>query len=197
MWLRALIQADTPPEVCIYEDVDNRDVSSMPAVQLYVAGPSCQPFSRAGTYHGEADPRGQHMQCCVDYIATKRPVAFVIENVPTLAKEFTSYFDSIVAQLRAADYVVKPRTLDTLEHGGLPQSRKRLYVVGIGKAHIDPRRKFHYPAALPHYIPLAQLLEHKENESCPGPARLSPNGNSSIRRSTKQQRQGLTHSTSR
>ena len=125
-WLRALIQADTPPEVCIYEDVDNRDVACMPAVQLYVAGPSCQPFSKAGTRHGEADPRGQHMQRCVDYVAAKKPVAFVIENVPIIAAEFTAYFDTLVVQLRVAGYVVKSRILDTLEHGGLPQSHKRL-----------------------------------------------------------------------
>ena len=57
---------------------------------------------------------------------------------------------------------MKSRILDTLKHGGLPQSHTQLYVVGIGKVRIDPRRKFHYPAALPHYIPLAKLLEHNK-----------------------------------
>jgi DNA (cytosine-5)-methyltransferase 1 len=53
-------------------------------LDLYCAGPPCQPFSCAGQRPGLSDPRGLLYQQTVDYIRQARPKAFLLENVPGL-----------------------------------------------------------------------------------------------------------------
>eukprot|EP00969_Alexandrium_andersonii_P070043 3091334-Alexandrium_andersonii.AAC.1 len=50
-------------------------------VDLYIAGPPCQSFSRAGFQAGEADSRGCLFQAAVDYVVRARPEIALLENV--------------------------------------------------------------------------------------------------------------------
>jgi DNA (cytosine-5)-methyltransferase 1 len=60
-----------------------------------------------------------------------RPKVVVMENVPALASRGKAIFDSLIEML-SADYVVASRVLSASDFG-VPQKRRRLFVLGIRK----------------------------------------------------------------
>jgi len=140
-----------PPAVW-YDDLMTRDnqASSTPAVDLYVAGFPCQPFSAAGLKKGFADKRGMVFYGVADYIDCKRPRAFVLENVKRLiGHDQGRTFAEVQRSLQSIGdgaYEVQWRCLNTQDHG-VPQSRPRVYIVGIRR---DCKQcEFEFPEALP------------------------------------------------
>ena len=68
------------------------------------------------------------------YIEKMQPKCFVAENVPDLASsaKFAALYSFIIKKHERAGYVVFNRCLNTLDLG-VPQNRRRLYIVGIRK----------------------------------------------------------------
>mmetsp|Transcript_58013 Transcript_58013/g.175372 ORF Transcript_58013/g.175372 Transcript_58013/m.175372 type:complete len:372 (-) Transcript_58013:35-1150(-) len=143
------IMANFPPKI-FYDDITTRDQSKAPRADLYVAGFPCQPFSTAGLQQGFDDARGRgeifwHVR---DYLEKKTPRVFVLENVSGLVKiNGGQYYKAIVEALEAlGTYNVYSKVLDTKEHG-VPQSRRRIYFVGIKKSCDDG--SFDFPEPVP------------------------------------------------
>ena len=101
-------------------------------LDLYVAGPPCQPWSRNNQgAKGENDPRGGLLGASVAFITAARPKAFVLENVIGLIRhEGGVVFHRTIAQIRAAGYKTSWAKLNPLAMG-LPQNRPRVYIWGI------------------------------------------------------------------
>ena len=74
---------------------------------------------------------------CLHYIDEKGPKAFVLENVHGFVLQHRTDFDEVLRRLENANsgYDVKWKIMDTLYHG-LPQSRPRVYIVGIKKENL-------------------------------------------------------------
>ena len=86
-----------------------------------------------------------------------------------LDKQFKETFDCILKALEEAGYHVFYRVLDTKEHG-LPQMRRRVYIVGVNRRVRPGRVDFKWPEPLPATLPLENVLG-----SPPPPlARLQP-----------------------
>jgi DNA (cytosine-5)-methyltransferase 1 len=68
----------------MFEDMTKRDMDSTPAVDLYVAGIPCQPFSLAGRRLGESDARGTLFFNFYEYVKKQQPKYVIIENVKVL-----------------------------------------------------------------------------------------------------------------
>ena len=64
-----------------HTSIFDRDCTTVPAVDLYVAGFPCQPHSTAGARRGGGDPRSQVFEECAKYINTHNPAVFLLENV--------------------------------------------------------------------------------------------------------------------
>jgi len=133
-------------------DLMTRDhqAQSTPKVDLYVAGFPCQTFSQAGLQQGFLDKRGIVFYGCADYIDCKRPRAFILENVKGfLSHDGGKTFRRVMTTLRGIGdgaYEVKVEILDAQDHG-VPQSRPRVYIVGIRR---DVKaNEFVFPAPLP------------------------------------------------
>lgn len=176
--LRNLIATDccSGPELIMYTDVETRDIATVPRVQCYVAGPSCQPYSTGGRRAGPHDPRGKHVDVSLAYILKARPTTFVIENVPNLAKEFDYVFAGMLSSLRGAGYKVKHKCMNTMRHGGLPQDRDRLYIVGILRENISDDKPFKFPERLEHEpLNIAKLFERRNKKVITSPC--SAHGN--------------------
>jgi DNA-cytosine methyltransferase len=135
-----------------FDDLMTRDNSSptTPSVQLYIAGFPCQPFSSAGLRKGFKDKRGIVFYGCVDYIDSKRPWIFILENVGKLVNhDGGKTFEKVMQTLRTIGdgaYAVDWKVLDTQDHG-VPQSRPRVYIVGIRKDR--QRSEISFPEPLP------------------------------------------------
>lgn len=104
-------------------------------VDLVAGGPPCQPFSSGGKRLAHDDERNMVPEF-LRVVQEIDPPVVLMENVPGLASgERTSYLQSVVDHLRLElGYEVTWEILNAA-HYGVPQKRRRLFVVGskIGK----------------------------------------------------------------
>ena len=134
-----LLANHTPSK--FYDDIVTRDHAAAPPVDFYVAGFPCQTYSTLGLRRGRSDDRGRIFDHVCAYIESQRPSMFLLENVTHLMKISKGrVFEEILSNLRALGYDVHHRILNT-RYFGLPQSRKRIYIVGFR----DPNESFSFP----------------------------------------------------
>jgi DNA (cytosine-5)-methyltransferase 1 len=109
-------------------------------VDLVAAGLPCQPFSRAGHskirslvqqgIRGRDDPRARMWRSFLAIVAALHPRAVLVENVPELAVwDDGALLLELSEKLRALGYRVDARVLGAFDYG-VPQHRRRLFVVG-------------------------------------------------------------------
>ena len=126
--------------VIAYKDIADPEHLKAPQCDIYVAGFPCGPFSRGGLNQGLQGLQGEVIFYVLVYIKQKLPVCFILENVDYLgSKKHKAAFDFILDQLkeitlkgtRKLAYDIHFQVLDTKVHGGLPQHRERMFIVGI------------------------------------------------------------------
>ena len=141
-------------------------------VDLLVGGPPCQPFSVAGKRQGLQDRRGDLVFEFVRILDETQADAYIFENVPNLASVAKG---EVLADLLAAfaeiGYSAAARVLLATEYG-VPQMRKRLFIVGTrDKGAIPmPPRPTHAPEAngrLP-YVTARDVLDDLPDVDDPG-----------------------------
>ena len=99
-------------------------------VDVLVGGTPCQSFSVAGLRKGLADPRGNLMLTYLAIADKYRPKWLVWENVPgVLSSGGGNDFASLLRGLGELGYGFAYRILDA-QHFGVPQRRRRVFVVG-------------------------------------------------------------------
>lgn len=97
---------------------------------VVIGGPPCQPFSSGGLRAAHEDERDM-LPAYLAALDSIRPEAFVMENVPGLATgERRNYLDRIVSEMSALGYEVDWQVLSAVDYG-VPQKRRRLFVVGM------------------------------------------------------------------
>ena len=100
----------------VYGDIVGRDVDSMPAVDIFVCGAPCPPWSSAGKGLGLDHPTGRGVVLfhSLDYVVARRPRACVFENVKGLMfKKHAQVLNDIKSILRNCGYAVHVGLLDT------------------------------------------------------------------------------------
>lgn len=110
----------------------------VPDFDFLLGGFPCQPFSAGGKRQGFLDTRGTLFFEIERILREKRPYGFILENVEGLVKhDLNDKNDEIGATLTTIlhtlenelGYHVSWKVFDSLEFG-LPQSRKRIFIVG-------------------------------------------------------------------
>lgn len=149
------IRANTSPSTLYDYDIRDRDNKKTPRVDLYVCGFPCQPFSRLGRRDGLDDARGTVFFGCIDYIRTQRPRYFVLENVRGLLTNDDGHTWNTVSNLLQSlpDYSTHWTVLNTKDYG-IPQSRQRLYIVGV-----RGRGSFSFPEEQPNPPPQTDFVD--------------------------------------
>lgn len=138
----------------LFSDITKIDASLIPDHDLLFAGFPCQPFSIIGNGKGFLDMRGSLFFDIVRIIKTKRPKAFILENVKRLVSHKKGQtFKQIIASLQELGYSVEYKILNALNYG-LPQKRERVFIVGYHKPVF-----FDWPHESSKRVPLADLLE--------------------------------------
>ncbi|MDA8014592.1 MAG: DNA cytosine methyltransferase [Gammaproteobacteria bacterium] len=112
-----------------------------PRVFGVIGGPPCPDFSRAGKNEGGKGKNGKLTRRFAKVIRELRPSFFVIENVPGLleTKKHRKFLFSVLQNL-GKFYALDLRVLNALEYG-VPQSRRRVFVVGICLKWLERRRR--------------------------------------------------------
>lgn len=121
-------------EKCITKTGDiNNFIELIPkSPDLIIGGPPCQGFSVSGKLDPN-DPRSKHVFKFIDIVNAKRPTAFIMENVESLAKNprWESVLDKIMME-SSKFYDVSLLVLNAAEWG-VPQNRKRMFLIGYPK----------------------------------------------------------------
>lgn len=118
---------------------------SIPDFDFLLGGFPCQPFSASGKRQGFLDTRGTLFFEIERILRDKNPYGFILENVEGLVKhDLENKSDKIGRTLTTIlntlendlGYKVSWKVFDSLEFG-LPQSRKRIFIVGTKSKKID------------------------------------------------------------
>jgi DNA (cytosine-5)-methyltransferase 1 len=112
-------------------DLTKIDLASLPSADVLTGGFPCQDFSSCGPKRGLADRRGNLYTIVRDYMQLHRPKVVIAENVPHLRRmKGGRVLDLIVEDLSAVGYTFKVWDIYCPDYG-LPQSRRRLFFVGV------------------------------------------------------------------
>lgn len=114
-------------------DVNSIRSTQFPTVDVLCVGFPCQPFSIAGKREGFKDERGNVFFKIASLTKDKQPKLVFLENVTNLTKiESGAVFREMIEILDRCGYNVHYDILDSANFG-VPQTRKRVYILGIRK----------------------------------------------------------------
>lgn len=109
-------------------------------VDLFVGGSPCQSFSMIGKRKGLEDARGTLFYDYARLVSEIKPKVFIYENVVgMLNHDNGNTWETIKNVFESLDYDIHWNILNSKDYG-IPQDRKRLFVVGFKK-----EKDFHFP----------------------------------------------------
>lgn len=149
----------------IYSDMTKVKVKEKPYVDFYLAGIVCTSFSSVGPGDGEGSSNkvGLIMKKIIEYINLKKPSVFIFENI----KRFSTYnggksLENFLKGLnKSNDYELNWCILNSLDYG-LPQTRSRIYIVGILKSKMKPGKSFTIPKPSSKQVHINTIIDPKE-----------------------------------
>lgn len=125
--------ANHPATAHACQDLHQADWSQVPAHDLLLASPACQGHSRArGKERPHHDAQRSTAWAVVSAAEYHRPAFVVVENVPEFSK--WALFPAWCSAMHALGYALSPMILDAADHG-VPQHRRRLFIVGTRSEH--------------------------------------------------------------
>jgi DNA (cytosine-5)-methyltransferase 1 len=132
-------RANFHPEHAVAGDIREIHAESVPDHDVLVGGFPCQPFSIAGVSKKNALGRAHGFECKTQgtlffeicrILETKRPPAFLLENVRNLrSHDGGKTFEVIMESLRELGYHVDAHVIDGRHW--TPQHRERVYIMGF------------------------------------------------------------------
>ncbi len=125
----------------IHGDITAISADDIPDFDFLLAGFPCQAFSAAGKRLGFEDTRGTLFFDVARILKEKQPYGFVLENVEGLVNhdkenktdKIGRTLATILQTLDELNYKVSWKVLNA-KYFGVPQERKRIYIVGTKKA---------------------------------------------------------------
>jgi len=142
-------------------DITKISTEDIPDFDVLLAGFPCQPFSSIGKRQGfEHVTQGTLFYDVARIIAVKQPKAFMLENVQGLTTHDKGRtFEVINETLADMGYVVKYKILDASDYG-VPQTRKRIYIVGYLPEKCSTKVKsFDFPPPLKNKVGIGKFIE--------------------------------------
>ncbi|MGN0477076.1 MAG: DNA (cytosine-5-)-methyltransferase [Ruminococcus sp.] len=117
-----------------FNDARKINPKELPDIDLIAGGFPCQSFSIAGRRKGFEDTRGTLFFEIARIASAKKPKYLFLENVPgLLSHDRGRTFKTILSSLDELGCDVTWQVLNSKDFG-VPQSRKRLYIVGFLRA---------------------------------------------------------------
>ena len=144
-------------------DITQIHPSTIPDIDILTAGFPCQPFSSIGKREGFEHPtQGTLFYDVVKILKEKKPKAFILENVEGLVTHDSGKTLSIILETLSVSvngqylFLCKPDVryhvfwcvLDAKDYG-VPQIRKRIFIVGISENISADIPNFSFPASIP------------------------------------------------
>ena len=131
-------------------DITKISADEIPDFDVLVAGFPCQPFSSIGKRQGfmhatQGTLFYDILRILKDKKRNGQPKAFLLENVPGITThDGGNTFKVIIKSLEEIGYKVFTKILDAADFG-VPQQRKRIYIVGFRKDIFGDDIEFDFP----------------------------------------------------
>ncbi|WP_193554445.1 DNA (cytosine-5-)-methyltransferase [Helicobacter saguini] len=153
-------------------DLTKLDSKNLPNFDLLISGFPCQTFSIVGKREGLKDSnKGQIIFHLSKILQEKQPKYFILENVKGLINHNKgATLRTILELLQSCNYNVSYKLLNSLDFN-LPQSRERIYFVGIRK---DLESRFYFDTQILQDSNFANIKDF-----------LSPNNENLFRKNTE------------
>lgn len=114
-------------------DISTLNEKSVPYADIICAGFPCQPFSIAGNRGGFNDSRSSVFFDLLRIVNCVQPAVLFIENVPNLVNHNGGKtFSLILESIKENNYIPFYKILNSKDFG-IPQARKRVYLVAFRK----------------------------------------------------------------
>lgn len=142
--------------------LDGTDYSKMVTgeeIDLLVGGSPCQAFSAVGAKYGLQDTRGTLFYEFARIVQETQPKVFIYENVRGLTTHDGGHTWTVMRDVFERDLnyrIAEPQVLNASDYG-IPQSRRRLFVIGI-REDIDCA-DFKYPKPVELQYTMQDFLE--------------------------------------
>lgn len=138
----------------IHGDITKIHTKDIPDFDILLAGFPCQAFSSAGKRRGFLDTRGTLFFEIERILKDKKPYGFILENVEGLVNHDSGKtFETITGKLKKMKYILSHKVLNSKDFG-LPQDRKRIFIVGTKD------RKINLDAFDKRHKTLSEILEN-------------------------------------
>ena len=133
-----------PGGFSVHSDIRNI-IDKVPPMDIICAGFPCQPFSKSGSQKGFDDQTRGTLFHDICILAEKyKPAVLFLENVPNLVKHDNgNTFSVIQSRLNALGYNFEYSILSPHKFG-IPQVRKRVYIVAI-RSDLVNNNRFEFP----------------------------------------------------
>lgn len=155
------------PGTRIEGDITDIDPQDIPDHDILCAGFPCQPFSQAGYQMGfEDEKRGNMFYVIRDILREKTPQYLFLENVANLKGHDNGHtWEVIKKELNHIGYDIKDTILSPHQFG-IPQHRKRIYIVGIRQdmGNIDV---FHFPNPTNKPCDIHEIIDENDKDYIP------------------------------
>lgn len=117
------------------QKLTDKHFSGRAKCDVVLGGPPCQGFSAHRIKGaGVDDPRNDLVLRYFQFVAALKPKVFLMENVPgILWSRHKPFLDAFYKQGKKAGYDVKPWVVLDARDYGVPQRRKRVFILGIRK----------------------------------------------------------------
>lgn len=155
-----------------FGDITKIDEKQIPNHDILLGGFPCQPFSIAGVskknslgrQHGFQDEtQGTLFFDIARIIQTKKPKAFLLENVKNLVShDKKRTFKVIKGALEELGYSIHTRVLDGKHF--VPQHRERIFIVGFDKKIFHGNEKFEFPQLPKKEYAIKDILQEEVDE---------------------------------
>ena len=151
----------------IFADIKDVDITKdLPKVDLFQFSPSCVPYSTGGKSEGTCHDQGDHCLKGAAYINCHNPDAWIMEQVVPF--QTAASYSGIRKKLykafkRSGNYHTQHCVLNASTHGGLPQNRSRLFIIGLKKTNAREHHWFQVPRPIP-CLPLHLLLDSSADQ---------------------------------
>ncbi len=140
-------------------------------VDLVAGGPPCQPFSAGGKRLATKDVRNMLPEF-LRAIREAVPAAFLMENVYGLGQAARlPYLTSFVEELRSLGYTVSSKVINAADYG-VPQNRKRLFIVGTRRGVFTWPEPTHGPGRRQRHVSAGSVVSISEPFGEKNPSRV-------------------------
>lgn len=137
--------------------VEEFDFRRFEGIDLVAGGPPCQPFSSGGKGLAAKDERDMIPQF-IRAVEEARPRAFLMENVSALfGSTHEAYLARTMRCLSALGYELSTTVLNAAEYG-VPQKRRRGFIVGLRNRHFRFPAPTHGPRGVHPFVAAGSIL---------------------------------------